>query len=325
MKEEDWTQRYEAIMDSIMATKDEEMLLDELAVAAGRILGHSIKIPTIDYWCKNMVEKGYLCRQNRSYKKATGKHRETKRYVYFVNPPYDRMRMDGSPRFPEQEGPKYGMLPREAFGKAREGTIGAVAEIKVETPREEPKAEPVKEEPKNEVFEQAMREAVEEMTRPENEPAAVAESVQEAPEERPKERRPRAKKAKANQKMAFAQALEAMYNGKKVVSEVSNTVYSVKESGGMRGVFSNNSGKPILMFPPEEMAGLWHEQEDPCMCPWCGSRMTVKRSRLAGNDERYMCECTNGDCLAAGPKLKTIDDAIMAFNRVAKIAGKVKE
>ena len=81
MKADEWTERYEAIITAILSTKEEEMTLDEIAVSAGRILGLNLKVPTVDYWCKNMVEKGYLCRQNRSYKKPTGKHRETKRYV----------------------------------------------------------------------------------------------------------------------------------------------------------------------------------------------------------------------------------------------------
>ena len=318
MKQEDWTERYEAIMDSIMATKEEEMYLDELAVAAGRILGYNIKVPTIDYWCKNMVEKGYLCRQNRSYKKPTGKHRETKRYVYFVNPPYDRQRIDGTPRFPDEkeEEPDFDILPKGMNDRPKTGTLGAVAEIKVETKKEIPKEEP-KAEPKQ------MPKRVEE---PKAEPKA--EPVPEKPaedkkDEEKKERELRVKRVLTEDfKMRFAEALEAMYNGKKVVSEATGTVYSVRESNGQRGVFSNKSGKPILMFPPEEMTGTWHVQGDPCACPWCGSHVTVKRNVLSGNDERFLCECTNPDCMASGPKMKSIDEAITRFNEVA---GAVKE
>lgn len=308
MKQEDWTERYEAIIDSIMATKEEEMYLDELAVAAGRILGCNIKVPTIDYWCKNMVEKGYLCRQNRSFKRPTGKHRETKRYVYFVNPPYDRQKIDGTPRFPEREEkkePDFDLLPKGLNDRPKTGTLGAVAEIKVETKKEIPKEEP------------------KQMPKRVEEPKAEAEPVPEKPAEEKKERELRVKRLLTEDfKMRFAEALEAMYSGKKVVSEATGTMYSVKECNGMRGVFSNKSGKPILMFPPEEMAGTWHEQGDPCACPWCGSHVTVKRNVLSGNDERFLCECTNPDCMASGPKMKSIDEAITRFNEVA---GAVKE
>lgn len=51
----------------------------------------------------------------------------------------------------------------------------------------------------------------------------------------------------------------------------------------------------------------------PNPCPWCGSE-TIKRGRVRC---RYI-RCTNRDCNVYGPNMLTDEEAIAAWNRVAR-------
>lgn len=118
--------------------------------------------------------------------------------------------------------------------------------------------------------------------------------------------------------MTYAEALVAVFEGKKVVSDVTGTIYLIADTPGNKGlVSSKDTGKVVLSFSEEEKHGTWHIKAEAGACPFCGSPSKLTTVTKSGGKRFHRYTCTNEVCLAEGPLSKDVEGAAIAYNRRA--------
>ena len=111
-------------------------------------------------------------------------------------------------------------------------------------------------------------------------------------------------------RLSFAEALEKLYTGHKIVSAVSGNIYVIIRGKGITS--TTNPGAIITEFPPLEIEGSWRIMEAPKGCPYCGDVVKLIHENL-GEKAYYYC-CVNPECAAHGPRAQTPELAVVKFN-----------
>ena len=115
-------------------------------------------------------------------------------------------------------------------------------------------------------------------------------------------------------KLTFAEALEKLYTGHKIVSAVSGNIYTIMNVGGKKGVTSSaEPGVIMSFFPAMEMEGSWRVMDAPRTCPYCDYPVKLNHETIGAGAYYYIC--TNANCLAHGPRASSPEQAVVKFNK----------